>query len=348
MARSCLLKEEKKMKLKYWIAVSIVAFSLGLQAQAKAETTLNGAGATFPFPIYSKWFDEYHKNHPDIKINYQSIGSGGGIKQFTARTVDFGATDGPMSDKEMFAVDGKFLHIPTVLGGVVPAFNLPGVSNLTFDGNTLAGIFLGKIKSWDDPAIQSLNPEAKLPAKPIVVVHRADGSGTTYCFTDYLSAVNPEWKKTVGTGKSVNWPAGLGGKGNEGVAGLVKQNEGALGYVELIYAQSNHLAFGAVKNRAGKAVLANLESVSAAAASAKMPPDFRVSIVNAPGENSYPISTFTWFLVYEKNAGKTGAVLKDFLGWMLEDGEKMAPGLGYAPLPPNVEEMVKGAVQKIR
>ncbi len=315
---------------------------------AGAETTLNGAGATFPYPIYSKWFDEYNKIHPDIKINYQSIGSGGGIKQFTAKTVDFGATDGPMSDKEIFAVDGKPVHIPTVLGAVVPTFNVPGVANLVFDGNILAGIFLGTIKSWDDPAIKGLNPEAALPPSPITVVHRADGSGTTYCFTDYLSAVSPEWKKTVGTGKAVNWPVGLGGKGNEGVAGLVKQTSGAIGYVELIYAKSNNLAYGAVKNRAGKAVLASVEAVSAAAASAKIPADFRVSIVNASGDTSYPISTFTWLLVYEKNSGKTGAVLKEFLVWMLEDGQKLAPNLGYAPLPANVNDMVKARIQSIK
>ena len=312
-----------------------------------ADTTLNGAGATFPYPIYSKWFDEYHKIHSEVKINYQSIGSGGGIKQFTAKTVDFGATDGPMSTKEMFGVDGKMIHIPTVLGGVVPTWNLAGIEELNWSGEVLANIFLGNIKSWDDQAIQKLNPNVKLPSLSITVVHRADGSGTTYCFSDYLTNVSPEWKQKVGTGKALNWPVGLGGKGNEGVAGLVKQTPGALGYVELIYAKNNGLSYGAVQNKAGEFIKASVDSISAAAASVDMPKDFRVSIVNAAGENSYPISTFTWLLVYENNGGKTGAILKDFLNWMLDEGQKLAPELGYAPLPANVKEMVKNRIQTI-
>lgn len=314
---------------------------------ALAAVTLNGAGATFPYPIYSKWFDEYNKVHPDVRINYQSIGSGGGIKQFTAKTVDFGATDGPMSNQELFAVDGKPVHIPTVLGAVVPTFNLDGVTDLTFSGEVLAGIYLGTIKSWDDAAIKALNPSATLPSLPISVVRRADGSGTTYCFTDYLATVSPDWKKKVGMGKAVNWPVGLGGKGNEGVSGLVKQTKGAIGYVELIYAKSNNLSYGSVVNKAGKAIKANVDTVSAAAASAKMPSDFRVSIVNAPGEESYPISTFTWLLVYENNGGEKGRILKDFLSWMLDSGQKMASDLGYAPLPSNVKSMVESRIKSI-
>lgn len=318
--------------------------------KAQAEMTLNGAGATFPYPIYSKWFDEYHKKNPDVKINYQSIGSGGGIRQFTARTVDFGATDGPMTDKQMFQVDGKTLHIPTVLGGVVPLFNIEGVTDLKLSGEVLADIFLGKITSWSDPAIKALNPEANLPDGRITVVHRADGSGTTYCWTDYLSKVSPEWQKRVGKGTSVNWPVGLGGKGNEGVAGFVKQTKNSIGYTELIYAKHNNLPYASVKNQAGKFIKADTETVSAAAAgaAANMPKDYRVSITNAPGENSYPISTFTWLLVYEKNGGQKGQVLKDFLGWMLQKGQEFAPQLGYAPLPQQVNQMVKNTINEIK
>lgn len=321
--------------------------SLGSTAHLLAETVLNGAGATFPYPIYSKWFDEYHKVHSDVKINYQSIGSGGGVKQFTAKTVDFGATDGPMNQKELFAVDGKSLHVPTVLGAVVPTYNIGTSDELKFSGDVLAKIFLGQIKTWDDAALKALNPGVALPSDPITVIRRADGSGTTYCFTDYLSAVSPDWKKQVGTGKAVNWPVGLGGKGNEGVAGLVKQTRGAIGYVELIYAKNNNLAYGSVQNKAGKFVKADVASVSEAAANVEMPKDFRVSIVNASGEKSYPISTFTWLLVYESNSGKTGAVLKDLLTWILEEGQKMAPELGYAPLPAKVKDMVKARIQTL-
>ncbi len=316
--------------------------------KALADTTLNGAGATFPFPIYSKWFDEYHKVKPDIKINYQSIGSGGGIRQFTAKTVDFGATDGPMSDQQMFGVDGKTLHIPTVLGGVVPIFNVSGVEELKLSGEVIADIFLGKIKNWNDPAIAALNSGATLPDAPITVVHRSDGSGTSFCFTDYLSKVSPEWNKKVGKGNAVNWPVGLGGKGNEGVAGSVKQVKNSIGYVELIYAKQNNIDYAAVKNAAGNFVKADTASISAAAASAKMPKDFRVSITNSPGQNAYPISTFTWLLVYEKNAGNNGKVLKDFLAWMLNDGQGFAEGLGYAKLPNEVNAMVKATIQTIK
>jgi phosphate transport system substrate-binding protein len=333
-------------KIASTLLVSALAFGPALQAFA--DTVLNGAGATFPYPIYSKWFDEYNKVHPDIKINYQSIGSGGGVKQFTSKTVDFGATDGPMSDKELFAVDGKSLHVPTVLGGVVPTWNLPGVEELKFSGDLLASIFIGKVKNWSDPAIKALNPEANLPDMPITVVHRADGSGTTYCWTDYLAKVSPEWKSKVGMGKSVNWPAGLGGKGNEGVAGLVKQTKGAFGYVELIYAKENSMPYGAVKNKSGKFVKASSESISAAAAGVKMPKDFRVSITDANGDETYPISTFTWLLVYQSNPAGRGKTIKDFLTWMLDEGQKIAPTLGYAPLPAEVKDMVAQAITTIR
>ena len=325
-----------------------LAFTAFPARHAKADTVLIGAGATFPYPIYSKWFDEYHKAHPEVKINYQSIGSGGGIKQFTAKTVDFGATDGPMSDKELFAVDGKSLHVPSVLGAVVPTWNLPDVNELNFTGPLLADIYMGNIKMWDDAAIKDLNPDAKLPSTPILVVRRADGSGTTYCFTDYLGKVSPAWKSKVGVGKAVNWPIGLGGKGNEGVTGLVKQNKGAIGYVELIYAKENKLPYGAIKNKAGKFVKASVETVSAAAAGVPMPKDFRVSISDAGGKNSYPISTFTWLLVYENNPGGKGAVLKGFLEWMLEAGQVIAPQLGYAPLPVEVKAKVATAIKSIR
>jgi phosphate transport system substrate-binding protein len=313
-----------------------------------AATSLNGAGATFPYPIYSKWFDEYHKLKPDVQINYQSIGSGGGIRQFTAKTVDFGASDGPMNDRQLFAVDGKTLHIPTVLGAVVPVINVDGVTHFKISGDVLAAIFLGNIRNWDDAAIKALNPDAPLPNSPITVVHRADGSGTTYCFVDYLSKVSPEWKRQVGKGTSVNWPVGLGGKGNEGVSGLVKQTKNSIGYVELIYAKQNNIGYAAVQNAAGKFITADIDSVSAAAAGVEMPKDFRVSITNASGDTAYPISTFTWLLIYQNNSGQTGAVLRDFLGWMLDDGQKLAPALGYAPLPEKVKAMVKSAISSIK
>ncbi|MEK7288517.1 MAG: phosphate ABC transporter substrate-binding protein PstS, partial [Elusimicrobiota bacterium] len=312
------------------------------QAQAQNIVTLNGAGATFPYPIYSKWFDEYYKIKPDIQINYQSIGSGGGIRQITERTVDFGATDSPMTDEQLFKINGKILHIPAVLGAVVPVFNLPGAEDLKFTGEILADIFLGKIKRWNDPAIRTVNPDVKLPDEPITVVHRSDGSGTTFCFVDYLSKVSKEWEKKVGRGTSVNWPTGLGAKGNEGVAGLVKQTPNSIGYVELIYAEHNKLSHAPVKNAAGQFIKGSVETVTQAAAGAakNMPKDFRVSITNVAGGKTYPISTFTWLLIYEENPAGKGRILKDFSVWMLEEGQKMAPNLGYAPLPQNVKEMV--------
>jgi phosphate transport system substrate-binding protein len=316
------------------------------------KVQINGAGATFPYPIYSKWFSEYNKLRPEIEINYQSIGSGGGIRQVTNQTVFFGATDGPMTDEQLLAAPGKILHFPAVLGGDVPVYNIPGVDvDLKFTGPVLADIFLGKITKWNDAAIAKLNPGVKLPGTDITVCHRSDGSGTTYIWVDYLSKVSPEWKKKVGVATSVNWPAGIGGKGNEGVAGLVKQTPGAIGYVELIYALQNKIDYGSVQNMAGEFVKATTESVSAAAAAAakQMPPDFRVSITNAPGNGVYPISSFTWLLFFESPKDKQRArIMVDFMKWALADGQKFAPELGYAPLPKEVVALETIALKKIK
>ena len=318
---------------------------------AAAQTTLNGAGATFPYPMYSKWFSEYHKLHSDIQINYQSIGSGGGIRQVIAGTVDFGASDGPMTDDQLKEAKQKILHLPTVMGADVPAYNIPGVNaELKFTPEALAGIFLGKITKWNDKAIASANPGVSLPDKDIIVVHRSDGSGTTYIWTDYLAKVSPEWQSTAGKGTSVKWPIGLGGKGNEGVAGMVRQLPGSIGYVELIYAVQNNIPYGSVKNSAGNFLKASLESVTAAAASSpKMPPDFRVSITNAPGKDAYPISSFTWLLIpaQSKDPAK-GKILADFLNWMVTDGQKMTAALSYAPLPEGVVEKEKEAIKQVK
>jgi len=315
-----------------------------------AQTKLNGAGATFPYPIYSKWFNQYHQQHPDIEINYQSIGSGGGIRQVTAGTVDFGASDGPMSDEQLAAAKFKIIHLPTVLGSVVPAYNIPGFKGeLKFTPDIIAGIYLGKISSWNDPAIAKANPGTSLPNQNIIVVHRSDGSGTTYIFTDYLSKVSNEWRDSVGKGTSVKWPTGLGAKGNEGVAGMVRQMDGAFGYVELIYALQNNITFGSVKNSGGNFVKASLESTTAAAASVKqMPADFRVSITNAPGKDAYPISSFTWLLVPADWKDKTKEkVIVDFLNWMLEQGQTMTADLNYAPLPDAVKQKEREAIKTI-
>jgi phosphate transport system substrate-binding protein len=324
---------------------------LTLALPVLAQTTLNGAGATFPYPMYSKWFNEYHKLHSDIEINYQSIGSGGGIRQVLAGTVDFGASDGPMTDEQLSQAKLKILHVPTVLGAVVPAYNAPGVSGeLKFTPDVLANIFLGKITNWNDKAIAAANPGVKFPDQSIIVVHRSDGSGTTYIFTDYLSKISPEWQNTVGKGTSVKWPVGLGGKGNEGVAGVVRQMQGAIGYVELIYAVQNNIPYGVVRNSAGTFVKASLDSVTQAAASVKsMPADFRVSITNPPGKDAYPISSFTWLLIpaQSKDAAK-GKILQDFLSWMVADGQKMTSSLTYAPLPESVVEKVKTEIKQIR
>ena len=326
-----------------------LAIALGLSASASAQMMINGAGATFPYPIYSKWFDEYTKVDPSVRFNYQSIGSGGGQKQIMAQTVDFGASDGPMSDENLSKAPGKILHIPTVAGADVVAYNLPANPSLKFDGETIAGIFLGQIKKWNDPKIAATNPGVKLPDTDIVVVHRSDGSGTTYIWTDYLSKVSPEWKQKVGTNTSVSWPTGIGGKGNEGVAGQIKQTPGALGYVELIYAVQNKMPFAEVKNSAGKFVKPTIESITAALATAEIPDDFRFSITNAPGPDAYPISGATWLLVYEqqKDAGK-GKKLVEFLKWAAKDGEKMAKDLEYAPLPDDLQARVLKRIDEIK
>jgi phosphate transport system substrate-binding protein len=333
--------------------VFAVAAAVFLAAAAQAQTVqIDGAGATFPYPIYSKWFSEYNKLHPNVQINYQSIGSGGGIRQLTNQTVFFGASDGPMTDEQLKAAPDAVLHFPTVLGGVVPIYNIPGVTaELKFSGDILANIFLGKITKWNDPALAKENPGVKLPDSAITVAHRADGSGTTYIFVDYLSKVSPEWKDKVGVGTSVQWPVGVGGKGNEGVAGLVKQTPGSVGYVELIYALQNKIAYGSVRNQAGDYVRATLESVTTAAAgvSEAMPADFRVSMTNAPGKGAYPIASFTWLLIYQhpKDAARA-KTLVDFVKWALTDGQRFCAGLGYAPLPASVVKLEQTALQKIQ
>jgi phosphate transport system substrate-binding protein len=324
-----------------------------LVGSAAAQTVqINGAGATFPYPIYSKWFGEYNKLHPNVQINYQSIGSGGGVRQVTNQTVFFGATDGPMTNEQMQAAPSRILHIPTVLGAVVPVYNIPGVSGeLKFTGQVLADIFLGKVTKWNDPSIVKINPGVSLPSSDITVVHRADGSGTSYIWCDYLSKVVPEFKQKVGVATSVNWPVGVGGKGNEGVSGLVTQTPGSMGYVELIYALQNHISYGVVQNLAGEFVKASVESVTAAAAAAasQMPADFRVSITNAPGKGVYPISSFTWLLLYENPKDKAQAkTMLDFVQWALTDGQKFCADLGYAPLPASVVKLEMAALQKIK
>jgi len=328
----------------------LAVFCVLIVLPAVAQTTLNGAGATFPYPMYSKWFSDYHKIHSDVEINYQSIGSGGGIRQVLAGTVDFGASDGPMTDEQLSQAKTKILHVPTVLGAVVPAYNIPGVNaEIKFTPEALAGIFLGKITSWNDKTLTSVNPGVNLPNQPIIVVHRSDGSGTTFIFTDYLSKVSTEWQSEVGKNTSVKWPVGLGGKGNEGVAGMIRQMQGAIGYIELIYAVQNNIPYGVVRNAAGTYVKASLESVTAAAGSVKsMPSDFRVSITNAPGKDAYPISSFTWLLipVQSKDPAK-GKILAAFLEWMLDDGEKMTAQLTYAPLPENVASKVRAEIKQI-
>ena len=333
----------RRMTLLLWCAL--------LALPALGQANLNGAGATFPYPIYSKWFSEYHKLHPDIQINYQPIGSGGGIRQVIAGTVDFGATDGPMTDDQLKEAKLKILHVPTVLGAAVPAYNVPGVTGeLKFTPQVLAGIFLGKITNWNDKAIAAANPAVSLPNQDVIVVHRSDGSGTTYIFTDYLAKVSPEWQNQVGKGTSVKWPTGIGGKGNEGVAGSIRTLPGSIGYVELIYAVQNNIAYGSIRNSAGVFLKASLEGVTAAAASVKsMPADFRVSITNAPGKDAYPISSFTWLLMpaQSKDPAK-GKILAEFLNWMLTDGQKMAAPLSYAPLPDSVAEKVKEEIKQVR
>jgi phosphate transport system substrate-binding protein len=338
------------MKRMMYCAVGVAAL-MGATLYAQ-KVRINGGGATFPYPIYSKWFAEYNKLHPDVEINYQSQGSGFGKTQIVKRTVFFGATDGPMTPEEMMAAPGKILHFPMVLGADVPVYNIPGVKeSLQFTGSLLADIFLGKVTKWNDPAIKELNPNVNLPGADIIVVHRSDGSGTTYIWVDYLSKISPEWKKRVGVSTSVNWPVGVGGKGNEGVSGLVTQTPGSIGYVELIYALQNHIAYGSVKNMSGKFVTASIDTVTAAAAAAakNMPADFRVSITNAPGDDAYPISSFTWLLLYQSPQDKAQAkIMSDFVKWALTDGQKYCKDLGYAPLPQNVVDMEMKALATIK
>ena len=355
------------MKLKLVLMASALAMVAGCSGGSAPPATegaggaasaggggsqINGAGATFPNPIYSKWFSEYNKLHPGVRINYQPLGSGAGIRQLTSRTVFFGASDQPMKDDQLQGAPGKILHFPTVLGAVVPIYNLPDVSQqLKFTGPLLADIVLGKVKKWNDPALAKLNPGVKLPATDITLVHRSEGSGTTFIFADYLGKVSPEFKKTVGVDASLKWPVGVGGKGNEGVSGLVQQTPGSLGYVELVYALQNKIAVGAVQNSTGAFVVPSVASVTAAAAgaAANMPPDFRVSITNAPGADAYPISSFTWILLYEDPSDKgQAATMKEFMRWALTDGQKMAPDLGYASLPPQVVETEMKALEQLK
>ena len=332
------------------IAASAAALMLIASAGTIQAQKITGAGATFPNPIYTKWFSEYSAAHPGVEINYQSIGSGGGIRQVTAGLVDFGATDGPMTDEQIAASKIKLVHIPTVLGAVVPIFNVAGVSDLKFSPDVLADIFLGKVTTWNDARIAKDNPGAKLPSDTINVIHRSDGSGTSYIFTDFLTKVSKDWANGPSKGTAINWPKGIGGKGNEGVAGLVRQLPGSIGYVELIYALQNKISFGSVKNPAGNFVKASIDGVTQAAANVpKMPADYRVSITNAPGAASYPISSFTWLLVPVKSADATkGKVIKDFLNWMLNDGEEQVSALYYAPLPKAVIDKAHATVNNLQ
>ncbi len=336
--------------MKTWI-IALALLLTGWMAQpAPAQTLINGAGATFPYPIYSKWFDAYIKVDPEVRFNYQSIGSGGGIKQISSRTVDFGASDGPMTDAQLKQAPAELFHIPTVLGADVTTYNLPGNPKLKFTPDVLADLFLGKITKWNDARLTALNPGVTLPDTSIVIVHRSDGSGTTYIWVDYLSKVSPEWQQKVGRGTSVNWPVGLGGKGNEGVAGQIKNTPGALGYVELAYAVQNKLPAGLVRNAAGKFIEPTIESTTAAAAGAAtgMPTDFRVSLTNPPGDEAYPIASFTWLLVYrdQPNEVKGRAIVK-FLWWMSHEGQKYASDLLYAPLPAPVVKQIEARIKQV-
>jgi phosphate transport system substrate-binding protein len=331
--------------------VALAVLLTGWLAQpVAAQMLINGAGATFPYPIYSKWFDEYTRIDPGVRFNYQSIGSGGGIKQVSSRTVDFGASDGPMTDQQLKQAPAELFHIPTVLGAVAATYNLPGNPKLRFTPEVLADIFLGKITKWNDAKISGVNAGISLPDQPIVVVHRSDGSGTTYIWVDLLSKVSPEWQQKVGKGTSVNWPVGLGGKGNEGVAGQIKNTPGALGYVELAYAVKNKLPVAAVRNAAGKFIEPSAQTTTSAAAGAanSMPADFRVSLTNAPGDAAYPIASFTWLLVYKDQVdqAKGNAIVK-FLWWMSHEGQKYADDLLYAPLPPPVVKQIEAKIKQI-
>ena len=322
-------------------AAAALALALAGAGQARAQLLINGAGATFPYPIYSKWFDEYSKVDPSVRFNYQSIGSGGGQKQVMDDTVDFGASDGPMSDRNLGKAAGRILHVPTVAGADVITYNLPGDPRLRLDGPSIADIFLGKIARWNDPRLAALNPGAALPDADILVVHRADGSGTTYIFADYLSSVSREWEKKVGRGTAVKWPAGLGAKGNEGVTGQIKQMPGAIGYVELVYAIQNHLPYASIRNAAGNFIAPSVASVTAALAAASIPDDFRFSMVNPPGSAAYPVAGATWLLVYQhQRDAEKGRKMVQFLQWAMDEGEQMAPQLNYAPLPAALRKRV--------
>ncbi|HYL60248.1 MAG TPA: phosphate ABC transporter substrate-binding protein PstS [Candidatus Acidoferrales bacterium] len=333
------------------ILLTIVALT-GIGTTGSADLLINGAGATFPYPIYSKWFDVYAKENPGIKFNYQSIGSGGGIRMLSNRTVDVGASDAPLTDQQLSDAPGKILHFPSVMGAVVMAYNLPGFTGtLRLTGPVIADIFAGKITKWDDDKIKALNTASAIPSTDIVVCHRSDGSGTSYIFTDYLSKVSSSWASDPGKGTSVKWPAGLGGKGNEGVTALIQQTPGAIGYVELIYALNNKIPYAEIQNKAGNWVQASLAGVTAAAASAAggMAPDFRVSITDAPGADAYPISSFTWLLVYQKQTNKdVGEQIKKFLVWALSDGQKYTSDLKYAPLPSEVVQRENAQIQQIQ
>ncbi|WP_353067639.1 phosphate ABC transporter substrate-binding protein PstS [Tunturibacter psychrotolerans] len=347
MLDRCIESLGGQVKLKA-IAVGVLALvTMGANAQ-----NINGAGATFPYPIYSKWFSEYSQANPSVKINYQSIGSGGGIRQVSEGTVDFGATDGPMTDQQLKDAKVKVMHIPTVLGAVVPVYNLPGVNkDLNFSSDVIADIYLGKISKWNDPRITKDNPGVNLPDKSILPVYRSDGSGTTFIFTDFLSKVSPDWATRVGHSTSVKWPTGIGQKGNEGVAGMVRQSPYSFGYVELIYAETNKMSFGAVRNASGKFLKASTGGVTAAAAAASksMPADYRVSITNAPGADSYPISSFTWLLIPTHSTDPAKAkALAGFLEWMLDHGEGEAAALTYAPLPKQVQDMVRKSITTVK
>ncbi len=328
-----------------------VLFTLLISVSASADTKmLTGAGASFPYPIYSKWFAEYNKKNPDVEINYQMIGSGGGIRQLLAKTVDFGASDAPMRERELKKSQSPIIHIPTVLGSVVVSYNVPGLKeSLKLDGAVLAKIFMGEIKEWNHAEIQALNKSAKLPQKSIVVVRRSDSSGTTYVFTDYLAKVSPRWKKTVGTAKAVRWPTGLGGKGNPGVAGQIANTPGSIGYIEYNYAAQNKLAVAAIKNAAGEFIAPSTQSVSMAAESfvKTMPEDFRVSITEPAGKGAYPISAFTYILIYKDMPKEKAIVLRDFLVWAMDEGQKMASQLSYAPLPKALVEKVKAKINGV-
>ncbi|MGB8411768.1 MAG: phosphate ABC transporter substrate-binding protein PstS [Candidatus Binatus sp.] len=340
------------LKRRLIVALFIALAIAGIGRSGFADVLINGAGSTFVYPMLSKWFDIYAKENPGIKFNYQSIGSGGGIRMLSNRTVDFGGTDAPMTDQQLAEAPGKILHFPTVMGADVMAYNLPGFTGtLRLTGPLIADIYLGKITKWDDDKIKAANPGATIPSQDIVVCHRSDGSGTTFIFVDYLSKVSPSWASDVGKGTSVKWPVGLGGKGNEGVTALVQQTPGAIGYVELIYALNNNIPFADVQNKAGNFIKPSLEGVTAAAASAagNMPADFRVSITDAPGADAYPISSFTWMLVYQKQTNKeVGEQIVKFLHWALTEGQKYAPELKYAPLPAEVVQKEEAQIQQIQ